>query len=125
MTESKFMYELEKAQALKNALEKIFVDLFDGKRKFKIAVNWDCLMDEWCIYVDVFQKKENETPKLIHSEWKHFDIESFESIDFLKICKEIQENIEKAFTTNTFNPLGYLQDQKFKEAVTQRQNVTP
>ena len=123
MTESKFIYDLEKAQVIKNVIDQILADSFDCK--LKIAVNWDCLMDEWCIYVDVVQTKENETPKLIHSEWKYFDIESIESIDFLKICVEIQENIEKAFATNTFNPLGYLQDQKFKEAVTQRLNVTP
>ena len=96
-----------------------FIDTFreHNHGEFKITVEKDVLFDKPCVYVDVIQRKDDERPKVTHSEYKHF---CWESIDFLDIYLELTENIEKAFATNTLRPFSYLRDPKFKAAVMEK-----
>jgi hypothetical protein len=101
------------------ALKMAFIDTFreHNHGEFKITVEKDVLLDKPCVYVDVIQRKDDERPKVTHSEYKHF---CWESIDFLDIYLELTENIEKAFATNTLRPFSYLRDPKFKAAVMEK-----
>lgn len=89
----------------------------DSPFKLKIEVGIDILLDKWCIYVDLIDKKKL---KVIHSESLYYEVSEISEFDFHETYAEITKKIENAVATNTLFPFSYLCDPNFKKAVMEK-----
>ena len=91
----------------------------DSPFKLKIKVDMDLPLDKWCIYVDVIDFKK-EKPKVIHSEFLHYEVSEIKEFEFHDTYAEITKKIENAVATNTLAPFSYLRDPSFKKALMEK-----